>query len=180
MNVLVVNCGSSSIKAGVINSITGDRVVELTAERLGTPQCRATIDGETLDLPGYDHAGVLDRLLPRLGDAAPGAVGHPSCCNDIHGLVALHCIRFDHLLVRIQGADRNAFLHGFAVRGFHWWQPVVEACIVGDADLRLARFLMDLIEARAAFSPLLDIEEILDVVGAKSLEVAHSPCPVHA
>ena len=35
MHILVINCGSSSIKAAVVNEQTGERAIELKVERLG-------------------------------------------------------------------------------------------------------------------------------------------------
>ncbi|HIA02532.1 MAG TPA: acetate/propionate family kinase [Myxococcales bacterium] len=76
MRVLVVNCGSSSIKAAVLDSESGERQADISVERLGTSACIA-LDGSTeIALPGYDHGRALAELLPRLAAAEPTAVGH--------------------------------------------------------------------------------------------------------
>ncbi|MEX1364945.1 MAG: hypothetical protein AB1Z98_17585, partial [Nannocystaceae bacterium] len=43
MLVLVINCGSSSIKADLVDSETGDRIARLRVERIGTEQARARL-----------------------------------------------------------------------------------------------------------------------------------------
>lgn len=83
MHVLVINCGSSSIKAAVIDAATGARAADLQAERLGTPGAAATLTGPAgtrpLALDGADAVAALDRCLPALVDHAGVAlsgVGH--------------------------------------------------------------------------------------------------------
>ncbi len=72
MHILVVNCGSSSIKAAVLSHESGETVCSLKAERLGQPgQSRARInDGESFECsPEIEKA--LAELLPRLMEALP-------------------------------------------------------------------------------------------------------------
>ena len=76
MKVLVVNCGSSSIKAAVLDSESGERHADISVERLGTPACIARDGSTEIELPGYDHGRALAELLPRLAAAEPVAVGH--------------------------------------------------------------------------------------------------------
>jgi acetate kinase len=81
MTVLVLNCGSSSIKAAVFGD--GDRAIaRALVERIGDGP-RVRIDGpegreeSTADVDG--HADLLAWLLPRLGSLADGgiaSVGH--------------------------------------------------------------------------------------------------------
>jgi acetate kinase len=81
MTVLVLNCGSSSIKAAVFGD--GDRAIaRALVERIGDGP-RVRIDGpegrdeSTADVDG--HADLLAWLLPRLGSLAGGgiaSVGH--------------------------------------------------------------------------------------------------------
>jgi acetate kinase len=81
VHVLVVNSGSSSIKADVLDPATGERVVSAKIQRLGTPQADCTLDGETAPLKAQTHAAALTELLPLLLAALPAgvavdAVGH--------------------------------------------------------------------------------------------------------
>lgn len=67
--VLVLNCGSSSVKLAVIDPVTGDRPISGLAERVGTPDAsvRLTIDGvreESIPQDG-SHRGVLRVSLAR-------------------------------------------------------------------------------------------------------------------
>jgi acetate kinase len=97
MKVLVVNCGSSSIKAGVLDSESGQRVAELRVERLGTPECSARYGNQEIPLPGYDHGRALSEMIPRLAAAEPAAVGH----RVVHGGEAFSTpVRIDDALER--------------------------------------------------------------------------------
>jgi acetate kinase len=82
MNVLVLNCGSSSAKFAVIHSETGEERVSGIAQRLGT--ANATLDWRSGDerqseaIPHADHAAGLRAAVAVLGreaDALAG-VGH--------------------------------------------------------------------------------------------------------
>ena len=76
MRVLVVNCGSSSIKADVVDTETGDRLRSLRVERVGTEGCTARIDGgEPRALGLLDHEAALTQTLPELSEGVE-AVGH--------------------------------------------------------------------------------------------------------
>lgn len=78
MNVLVVNCGSSSIKLDLLDPSTGARVATASVERVGSEGCSFAINkGAAETLPGADHLTALQAVLPKLtGDAKVGAVGH--------------------------------------------------------------------------------------------------------
>lgn len=78
MNVLVVNCGSSSIKLDLLDPSTGARVATASVERVGSEGCSFAINKATAEtLPGADHLTALQAVLPKLtGDAKVGAVGH--------------------------------------------------------------------------------------------------------
>jgi len=81
MYVLVLNCGSSSIKAAVVDPVTGDRVVDVSVTRLGEPHAFLSIDGGPGEFcPGESHEEALAHLLPRLRQKLQGkaidAVGH--------------------------------------------------------------------------------------------------------
>ena len=76
MKVLVINCGSSSIKADVIEPTSGRRLRSLRVERVGTSECAARIDGtDPRPLGNVDHEDALMELLPGLA-ADVSAVGH--------------------------------------------------------------------------------------------------------
>lgn len=83
MHILVVNCGSSSVKADVLEHNTGDLVSSLRIQRIGEDQPSATIDSEPLsvDWQNTDHRAVLQQLLPQFVDQLPddisiAGVGH--------------------------------------------------------------------------------------------------------
>lgn len=65
MHVLVINCGSSSLKAAVVDPASGERPAEARRERIGKGGCP-------------DHAAALRDVLPELQSAVPelAAVGH--------------------------------------------------------------------------------------------------------
>lgn len=79
MRIATINCGSSSLKADVLDSQTGERFVRLRAERVGTGGARVRWDdGAPEPLPATPLAELLGELLPTLfargGDVR--AVGH--------------------------------------------------------------------------------------------------------
>ena len=77
-NVLVVNCGSSSLKFALIEPESGAVVHRGLAERLSSNQASLTFDGA----PGVQvaspagHVEALDQVLAHLGGQVPAAVGH--------------------------------------------------------------------------------------------------------
>lgn len=80
-NILVINCGSSSLKFAVIWPVSGKVLSQGLAERLGTPEARliwtATDGGKhTKLLPKAGHEEALDVILSGLQGIALGAVGH--------------------------------------------------------------------------------------------------------
>lgn len=80
-NILVINCGSSSLKFAVIWPVSGKVLSQGLAERLGSQEARliwTATDGEkhTKLLPKADHEGALDFILSGLRGVALGAVGH--------------------------------------------------------------------------------------------------------
>ncbi len=77
MDVLVINCGSSSIKADVLDEQTGERLRSLRVQRIGTPGCGAALEGVEVPLGDVDCATALTLMLPRLLEGvAVSAVGH--------------------------------------------------------------------------------------------------------
>ena len=76
MQILVLNAGSSSLKVDLLDSSSGDRTATLRAERLGTPQANYSMGEQSTELPGADHAAVLQAALPALTKHPIQAVGH--------------------------------------------------------------------------------------------------------
>ncbi len=75
MAILVINCGSSSIKAAVVDPTTGSALVGVEAERVGTDTPRLTWTGVDLAVPvAGDHAAVLAVALPALVEHMPPGV----------------------------------------------------------------------------------------------------------
>jgi len=76
--ILVINCGSSSLKFAAIEPRAGSVLVEGIAERLNTPEARLKIEGsadERLDQRA-GPAEVLERLEPLFANLSIAAVGH--------------------------------------------------------------------------------------------------------
>ncbi|MEB3754622.1 acetate kinase [Acinetobacter sp. MD2(2019)] len=78
--ILVINCGSSSIKYALVSERREDRIYGL-AENLGSEHARIkgiTVGGEALELniPHADHQQALEVLLGRLANYHPEAIGH--------------------------------------------------------------------------------------------------------
>lgn len=82
-NILVINCGSSSIKFALVNEAQETFILSGLAERLGSPEAvlhwRLGEHKDSLALPGADHRQALSHLLPIVQQAAAGAlhgIGH--------------------------------------------------------------------------------------------------------
>ncbi len=84
-NVLVINCGSSSIKFGLIEAASGKRLISGLAERLGDSGARVVwktqSDGGTLSIPDADHAHAIQAIVEipaakTLLATPPMAIGH--------------------------------------------------------------------------------------------------------
>jgi acetate kinase len=81
MLILVVNCGSSSVKADVLDPSSGDRLGQARAQRLGTASASLEVNGEAVGLTGVDHAAVLKAAIAGLTAGLPegaqlAGVGH--------------------------------------------------------------------------------------------------------
>jgi acetate kinase len=82
-NILVINCGSSSIKFALVNEAQATFPLQGLAERLGSPEAvlhwQLGDAKQSLDIPGADHRTALETLLPLAQDAAGGkldGIGH--------------------------------------------------------------------------------------------------------
>jgi acetate kinase len=80
MNILVINCGSSTIKAAVIDAASGARLAQARVERIDEAQPTVQVDGDApAPCPPGGHAAALAHVLPLLAGRAAGAiaaVGH--------------------------------------------------------------------------------------------------------
>ncbi|WAJ38532.1 acetate kinase [Pseudomonas sp. GOM7] len=82
-NILVINCGSSSIKFALVNEAQEAFILSGLAERLGSPEAvlhwQRGEHQDSLVLPGADHRLALSHLLPIVQQAAAGelhGIGH--------------------------------------------------------------------------------------------------------
>lgn len=82
MHILVINCGSSSLKAAIVQHSDQSTVVSARVERIGEPEPRLRLDGDEAE-PAHapDHEAALSAVLPRMMDRLPEgvtieAVGH--------------------------------------------------------------------------------------------------------
>jgi acetate kinase len=83
MKILVINCGSSSIKASVLDSATGEHIAKMRVERLqdASQDSVLKIDGREETCPANEHGPALEFALPELLDTLPDGleldgVGH--------------------------------------------------------------------------------------------------------
>jgi acetate kinase len=82
MNILVINCGSSSIKSEIINSKTGKRIIEMTMERISdaNPELFFSDDNNKILCPESGHEAALRFALPllieKLKETPINGVGH--------------------------------------------------------------------------------------------------------
>jgi acetate kinase len=76
--VLVVNCGSSSLKLARVVPEESLVLEQALAERLGSPEAslRSSARTERRTLPNLDHTGALAALLEGIERSAISAVGH--------------------------------------------------------------------------------------------------------
>lgn len=82
-NILVINCGSSSIKFALVNETQETFALSGLAERLGSPEAvlhwQQGESKNSLSVPGADHRQALSHLLPIVQDVAAGelhGIGH--------------------------------------------------------------------------------------------------------
>lgn len=82
MFVLVINCGSSSLKAAIINHQTGEHVADLRVDRMGSAQAEAQLNEEAPQLLGAcTPTEAIAQTLPLLVACLPegaslSSVGH--------------------------------------------------------------------------------------------------------
>ncbi|MBC6996800.1 acetate/propionate family kinase [Neolewinella lacunae] len=113
MNILVINAGSSSVKAAVIDPATGARLLEMNAERLLDAPVIDFSDGTHLELSGKGPdraiATCLEALKEKLADTELAGVGH----RVVHGGEAFdRAVRIDAgVEEKIAGLAKLAPLH---------------------------------------------------------------------
>ena len=75
MHILVINCGSSSIKMAVVDHQDASRAGTLRAERLKSPDAWYAINGEDrVSVPNADAAAILAKGVKQLIDALPASI----------------------------------------------------------------------------------------------------------
>ena len=111
-SVLVINCGSSSIKYALVSERREDRIFGL-AENLGSADARIkgiTAGGQPLELsiPHADHEKALETILERLSHYNPQAIGH----RVVHGGTLTKAeLLTEEIVERIRAATPRAPLH---------------------------------------------------------------------
>ncbi len=82
-NILVINCGSSSIKFALVNEAQQTFPLQGLAERLGSPEAvihfETAAGKESVNVADADHQAALAQILPRVEEAAGGhldGIGH--------------------------------------------------------------------------------------------------------
>ncbi|MGE8540875.1 MAG: acetate/propionate family kinase [Acinetobacter sp.] len=111
-SVLVINCGSSSIKYALVSERREDRIFGL-AENLGSPEARIkgiTAGGAPLELsiPDANHEKALEIILERLSHYNPQAIGH----RVVHGGTLTKAeLLTPEIIDRIRAATPLAPLH---------------------------------------------------------------------
>jgi acetate kinase len=82
MNVLVINCGSSSIKAEIINNHDSTRIAEMVIDRISenNPVLKLDKDTESITCPENGHEACLKFALPlliaRINGSSISGIGH--------------------------------------------------------------------------------------------------------
>lgn len=139
MAVLVVNCGSTSVKAVIVDPKSGQRFAELKVERLGSDQAIVQLNNAAPESSPAMHADAITDALPRLLAGLPAGVsiqgvGH----RVVHGGMAFTSPRLvdDETLAAIETLERLAPLHSKAnvagIRAARGWLPDVPHIAVFD------------------------------------------------
>jgi len=112
ISVLVINCGSSSIKYALVSEHRENRIFGL-AENLGSADARIkgiTVGGAALELsiPHANHEKALETILERLSHYNPQAIGH----RVVHGGTLTKAeLLTPEIMDRIRAATPLAPLH---------------------------------------------------------------------
>ncbi len=86
MNILVINCGSSSVKAEVINTLNKKRLLKMTAERvMDNASIRFSDEEYPLSCKENGHRAVLEQAFPLLVKKLNGTIIHGVGHRVVHG-----------------------------------------------------------------------------------------------
>ena len=108
MNILVLNCGSSSIKADILNPHTNTRLESIRVERIGTPNCILQTKTEAIPLGECDHSLALEQVLNHFSTEF-SATGHRVVHGGEH---FIHPTRItEEVIETIRGLTSLAPLH---------------------------------------------------------------------
>lgn len=91
-NILVINCGSSSLKFALVNPDQDEFAISGLAERLNSPEAIITwkkIGGEknSLNIPNGDHKQALEKIMPHVQNVCQGkleGIGHRVVHGGVH------------------------------------------------------------------------------------------------
>ncbi len=79
MLILAVNCGSSSLKCALVDSVGGRRVLDVRIENIGTERAALWFDGRSESVAAKDVPAAMARILEAIGKRGAGnpqAVAH--------------------------------------------------------------------------------------------------------
>ena len=68
MRLLVLNCGSSSLKGALIETDPLERLYDMQVDSLGSSGCTFRADGTAEHLPGAGMASALERMIAHVRD----------------------------------------------------------------------------------------------------------------
>ena len=79
--ILVINCGSSSIKFQIVDPTSRLQSIDGIAERIGTPKGQIKIKAKgspkkIIDVGNIDHRDAFDKIFDIIGNVDVQAVGH--------------------------------------------------------------------------------------------------------
>ena len=86
MRVLVINCGSSSVKVSVYDQALQKHIFSHKAERLGTTDARVLVGEQTIDIPNGDHKQALEKLVQFCSEDFDAIVHRVACVDALVGI----------------------------------------------------------------------------------------------
>ena len=85
MNILVINCGSSSVKTEVIDTLNGNRLLEMNIQRISDEPIVDFNDGKKIKIDETGHQKVLNLAFPLLMKKLNGTTIHAVGHRVVHG-----------------------------------------------------------------------------------------------
>ncbi len=85
MNILVINCGSSSVKTELIQSATGKRLAKMDVTRVPDSPLIEFEDGTEISCEKAGHDAVLSKAIPALLERIKGTTIHAVGHRVVHG-----------------------------------------------------------------------------------------------